>query len=125
MEYSEGLKFQKDFKKLLRKYGTLKEDFDLMKRALLNPYFSQENPPPSKGLVKIEGFCGKIYSSYKIRDFACKALKGKGKQSGIRVVFVYQPGGQRISFVEIYYKGDQENEDKKRLQDFVKTLQPS
>ena len=52
---------------------------------------------------------------YKAKMFACKALKGKGVQSGIRVIYAYFSTEDVIEFVEIYYKGDKENEDKERI----------
>jgi hypothetical protein len=52
---------------------------------------------------------------YKARKFACKALKGKGAQSGIRVIYAYHEEEDWIEFIEIYYKGDKENEDRRRI----------
>ena len=52
---------------------------------------------------------------YKARKFACKALKGKGAQSGIRVIYAYHADEDWIEFIEIYYKGDKESEDRERI----------
>ncbi len=52
---------------------------------------------------------------YKAKKFACKALKGKGAQSGIRIIYAYHEEEDRIEFIEIYYKGDKENEDRERV----------
>lgn len=51
----------------------------------------------------------------KARKFACRSLKGKGAQSGIRVIYAYFKQADRIEFIEIYYKGDKENEDRERI----------
>ena len=48
------------------------------------------------------------------------SLKGKGAASGIRVIFVWEEEKQLVSFIEIYYKGDQENENRERLKEFIK-----
>ena len=57
----------------------------------------------------------------KVRKFSCMSLKGKGAASGIRVIFVWEEEKQLISFIEIYYKGDQENENRERLKEFLKS----
>jgi hypothetical protein len=51
----------------------------------------------------------------KIKKIACKALKGKGVNSGLRLIYAYFPDKQRITFVELYHKNDKENEDRKRI----------
>jgi len=42
-------------------------------------------------------------------------LKGKGAHSGICVIYAYFENEDRIELIEIYYKGDKENEDRKRI----------
>jgi hypothetical protein len=42
-------------------------------------------------------------------------LKGKGVNSGLRLIYAYFPDEQRITFVELYHKNDKENEDRKRI----------
>ena len=48
------------------------------------------------------------------------SLKGKGVNSGIRVIYAYFNEEDKIVFIEIYYKGDKENEDKERIVEFFK-----
>ena len=113
--------FDKDFKRLEKRYRTLPEDFSLLKRVLGSIYQGlMEN---TNVFVPIESFCGENYTSNKVRKFTCKALKGKGNQSGIRIIFVYEKEKQQITFVEIYYKGDKENEDKERLKNFISSIE--
>jgi hypothetical protein len=52
---------------------------------------------------------------FKARKFACRALRGKGAQSGIRVIYAHFEESDRIELIEIYYKGDKENEDRQRI----------
>jgi phosphoserine aminotransferase len=54
-------------------------------------------------------------SVYKAKKFACRVLKGKGAKSGIRIIYAYFETEDRIELVEIYYKGDKENEDLSRI----------
>lgn len=117
--------FEKDFKKLLKKFRTLEKDFEIMKKSLLEPYFCQGIPFSTKAIIDIEGFCNENYLSKKVRKVACASLKNKGGFSGLRVIFVYEKLEKKITFVEIYFKGEKENEDRTRLQSFIKTLQNS
>jgi len=39
----------------------------------------------------------------------------KGAQSGIRVIYAHHEDEDWIEFLEIYYKGDRESEDRERI----------
>ena len=124
INYSKIPEFERDFKRLGKKFKTLDKDFELMKRMLLETHYLEGQPVSPRALVDIEGFCGENYKSKKVRKFTCASLKGKGGNSGIRVIFVYEKTGDthKITFVEIYFKGDQENENRERLAKFLKEL---
>jgi len=49
------------------------------------------------------------------RKFACRSLKGRGVQSGIRIIYAYFQEKDKIELIEIYYKGDKESEDRQRI----------
>ena len=125
INYSTIAEFDKDFKKLGKRFKTLEKDFALMQKMLLEPHYLQNQPVPTKALVDIEGFCSETYQSKKVRKFACASLKGKGGNSGIRVIFVYENINDEhyITFIEIYFKGDKEIEDRERLKKFLKELE--
>jgi len=38
--------------------------------------------------------------------------------SGIRIIYAYFEKEDAIEFIEIYFKGDKENEDKKRIKKY-------
>lgn len=116
--------FEKDFKKLEKRFRTLRDDFENMKRSLLEVHYVKNTPLPPNALVDIKGCCGEKYKSQKVRKFACKSLKNLGNRSGIRIIFVIEFSENKdfkITFIEIYFKGDKENEDRDRLSDFIKT----
>ena len=52
---------------------------------------------------------------FKAKKFACKALKGSGSNSGIRLIYAYFEAEGTIELIKIYFKGDKENEDKERI----------
>jgi hypothetical protein len=51
----------------------------------------------------------------KIKKIACKSLKGRGVNSGLRLIYAYFPEEQKITFVELYHKNDKDMEDRLRI----------
>jgi mRNA-degrading endonuclease RelE of RelBE toxin-antitoxin system len=105
--------FKKDFKKLSKKFKTLDDDIEtfINKQLKLTHKLGIDN----KGVVHISGLGIEIPRIYKAKKFACKALKGRGGMSGIRIIYAYYEKEDVIEFIEIYFKGDKANEDKKRI----------
>ncbi len=122
IKYSSILEFEKDFKKLEKRYRTLSDDFQNMKKNLLDVHYVKGSPLPPNTIVDIEGLCGETYKSKKVKKFACKSLKNLGNRSGIRVIFVLEPDDLKITFIEIYHKSDKTIENKERLKEFIKSL---
>jgi len=105
--------FSRDLKKLLKKYPTLESDLATFINTVLKIYH-KENIPLSS-VVQISNLGISVPSIYKVRKFTCKALKGKGAASGIRIIYAYHKDKDTIEFIEIYYKGNKENEDRGRI----------
>ena len=105
--------FDKDIKKLLKRFKTLGDDLDVFIKAELVLYHKLKKD--NKGIFPIPGLGVEKPKIYKAKKFACRSLKGKGVQSGIRVIYGYFENEDRIDFIEIYYKGDKENEDRDRI----------
>lgn len=105
--------FEKDFKKLAKKFKTLDDDIEtfINKQLKLTHKLGIDN----KGVVHIAGLGIEIPKIYKAKKFACKALKGRGGMSGIRIIYAYYEKEDVVEFIEIYFKGDKANEDKKRI----------
>ena len=105
--------FKKDFKKLVKKFKTLDEDLNtfITNQLKLTHKLNIDN----KGVVRISDLGIEYPKIYKARKFPCKALKGKGAASGIRIIYAYYENEDIIEFVEIYYKGEKENEDRERI----------
>jgi mRNA-degrading endonuclease RelE of RelBE toxin-antitoxin system len=117
LSYEETPEFQRDLKKLLKKYRSLVDDLDLVKRAAIELYHIRRIDNAS--VFPIPGFCTEEIQVCKIKKFACKALKGKGARSGVRVIYAFHTKILKIVFMEIYYKGNQENENKKRIEMYL------
>jgi mRNA-degrading endonuclease YafQ of YafQ-DinJ toxin-antitoxin module len=111
MIFNELSEFKKDVKSLLKKYRTLNEDLDIVKRVL--QVAPDERPPFSFRIDQL----GIKTCVIKIRKIACKSLKGKGVNSGLRLVYAYFPEEQKITFVELYHKKDKDLEDRQRIRE--------
>lgn len=109
MKFEELQAFKKDLKVLLKKYRTLDADLKVVKQVL--EVMPDERPPFS---FRIDNL-GIESCVIKVKKLACKALKGRGVNSGLRLVYAHFPSEQRIVFVELYHKNDKELEDKVRI----------
>ena len=105
--------FNRDLKKLSTRFKTLEEDLNIFieHQLKLTHILRQDN----KGVVRISNLGISYPKIFKAKKFACKSLKGKGSASGIRIIYAFFEEQDRIEFVEIYYKGDKQNEDRKRI----------
>lgn len=111
MTFDELTEFKKDLKNLLKKYRTLNDDLDVVKQVLeVSP---DERPPFS---FRIDNY-GLKTCIIKVKKIACKALKGRGVNSGLRLIYAHFPDEQKITFIELYHKNDKENEGKIRIVD--------
>ena len=120
ISYKTLPEFNKDFKSLLKRFRTLESDFETFKKYTIEAFYDLRFP--TTAFIPIEGFCGEDYVSNKVRKFACKSLPGRGSQSGIRIIFVCQEKPRRVTFVEIYFKGDKTEEDRARLKYAVEKI---
>ena len=107
INYGETPEFQKDFKRLLKKFKSLEDDLELVKIAVIE---------------LIQGFCTEEIQVCKIKKFACRALKGRGSKSGIRVIYAFHCTSLKVNFIEIYFKGEKENEDRERIKYYLKSF---
>jgi len=110
--------FEKDLTKLGKRFKTLKDDLNNFIQTQLNIYHKQQID--NKGIFQISGLKIKKPQILKAKKFACRSLKRKGVQSGIRVIYAYFNEEDRIELIEIYYKGDKENEDRERISAYYK-----
>lgn len=107
------VEFEKDLKKLLKKFRTLEEDLKTFIENQLNLYHKLRID--NRGIFPISDL-GIIYPKiFKAKKFACRSLKGDGVASGIKIIYAYFEQEDVIELVEIYYKGEKENEDRNRV----------
>jgi mRNA-degrading endonuclease RelE of RelBE toxin-antitoxin system len=114
MKFEELTEFQKDLKSLLKKYRTLNDDLEVVKKVLV--IVPNERPPFS---FRVDDL-GIETCVIKIKKIACKSLKGRGVNSGFRLIYAYFEEQQKIVFIELYHKKNKDNEDRKRIVDNFK-----
>lgn len=105
-------KFNKDLKKLSKRFRTLEEDINIFVKYAIPNFFI--NDIDNQTFVRISALGIEYPEIYKVKKFACRCLKG-GIQSGIRLIIAYHRRENQIDFIEIYYKGDKPLEDQDRI----------
>jgi len=114
MKFEELTEFKKDIKKISKKYRSISEDIEVVKKVLeVNP---NERPPFS---YRIDGL-GIESCIIKVKKIASKSFKGKGVNSGFKIIYAHFEKEERIVLIEVYHKSEKEIEDKKRILDNFK-----
>ncbi len=109
MIFEELDEFKKDLKKLSKKHRTLHDDVEIVKKVLnVNP---NDRPPFS---FRIDGL-GIETCVIKIKKIASKSFKGKGVNSGFRIIYAHFEKEDKIIMIELYHKSAKVNEDKERI----------
>lgn len=125
MNFSETNEFSKDFKRLSKKYRSLPDDLLEFKKIVSEiplgsgkhfvvlHNFEEVNPVRNS-----EGSQRKISNGVKILKarLFCKYLRG----ASLRIIYAYVEAPASIHFIELYFKGEQVNEDKGRINDFLR-----
>ena len=111
MNFNESIEFKKDFKRLSKKYKSLTDD--LREFCNVVSIVPLGNSKHFNVITKTE-----VLHIVKARFF-CKYLRG----SSLRIIYSYFDKEQRIEFIEIYFKGDQTNEDRDRIKKYLKIIE--
>ena len=117
-EVTRVSEFERDFKKLHKKYVTLEEDLDTMVRAQLGAF--HKLGLDTGGVFRVEDLGDTTAPVFKVKKFACRALKSKGSRTGLRLIYAYVETEDRIDLIEIYIKADKETEDRERIRKYYK-----
>ncbi len=116
-EFFRSSEFDHDMKKLSKDFRSLEEDLENFKTAL-----SARIPAGLPGIVRIANLGIDVSDPvFKARKFRCQSLKGRGSNSGLRVIYAFDSATDSITFIEIYFKGKQVNEDRERILRYMKS----
>lgn len=105
--------FERDVEGLQKRFRTLKEDIVSFINAGLKAYhiLNQDN----RGIFPISNLGKASPVFYKVKKFSCKSLKGRGVNSGLRIIYAYFPTEDKFVFIEMYFKQDRPMEDRERI----------
>jgi len=109
MNFEELPEFRKDIKSLSKKYKSIPDDLLVVKQVL--EVYPDERPPFSFRISHL----GLDNCIIKIKKIACRSLKGRGRNSGLRIVYAYFETEKRIVFIELYHKNQKASEDRERI----------
>jgi len=107
MNFNETDEFAKAFKRLSKKYRSLSDDLLEFKKVVSElPLGSGKHfvIPHNQEEVKI----------LKARLF-CRYLRG----ASLRIIYAYQETKTMIDFIELYFKGEQVNESRHLIKEFL------
>lgn len=114
MEFRQGLKFTKELKRLKKKYKSLDQDLQKLKKVLVK--FPTGLKSRNWAVLR------KIKQVMIIKTrLSCAYLKRKS----LRVVYAYNEmdiESKCIDFLELYCKNDRECEDKENIKNYLKNV---
>ena len=110
--------FNKELKKLSKKYKLLNEGFEKFQKVLTNIL-----PNHTPGTFKISGLGANVKTPiYKVTHFRSKDFKGKGSRSGVRIIYAHMQCSEKIIFIEIYHKSNKPNHDIERIKKYFEEV---
>ncbi len=110
MNFNELPEFAKEFKRLVKKYKSLTDDLEEIKHVItVEPLGNSKH----FNVITKNEHCTVV----KARLF-CRYLKG----SSMRIIYAFHCNILRVDFIEIYFKGDKENEDRERIKEYLKSF---
>ncbi len=109
MEFTTLPEYDKDLKRLLKKFHSLITDMEDVKKVL-----SVRPNAQAPFSYRIDGL-GIESCVIKVKKMASDSFKGKGSDSGFRLIYAYFQETEKIVFVELYHKNEKEMEDRERI----------
>jgi len=107
MKVTQGASFQKELKKLTRKYRSLDADLDVLERLIESFPFGED----ARHCTALKRDGDKCLCK---RRMMCRSLKS----TEFRVVYYYDGTELELVYLELYFKGDKETENNERLEKF-------
>ena len=107
MNFDKTPEFIREFKQLHKKHRSLPKDLEDFCGVVgttpvgASKHFHVLNETDGLQIVKAR--------------LACRSLKG----NSLRIIYAYLRQEQRIEFLELYFKGDKENEDRGRIKRYL------
>lgn len=102
--------FEKELKKLSKKYPTIESDIEDIKQILLT------SPTGfGKNFIIIKSTDNIKIVKVKIQ---CESLRSRS----IRLIYSYREDKIEFLYIEVYFKGNKENENRERIDEYLKNI---
>ena len=111
--FSRLHEFERELKRLARKYRSLPDDVLFLEKIIV-----VEHCGTGTNFVMLHN--GEQVKIVKAR-LTCHSLKRRS----LRLVYAYHPDTDLFVHLELYFKGDKENEDRERIKAYLKTINDS
>jgi hypothetical protein len=106
MNFKQTDEFAKDFKHYYKRYKTLPDDMEELKKVLniqplgIGRNFAVITKQNNVTIIKARLFCRSL------------------KRNSLRLIYAYELN--MIDFIELYFKGDKEDEDRERIKRYLR-----
>ena len=109
--FNQLAEFQKELKKLSQKYPSLYEDLKKIEEIIIKY-------PTGIGKNFVIIHHSEIVDIIKAR-LACRSLKDRS----VRLIYAYHKNKIEFIHIELYFKGDKENENRKRIIQYLRGME--
>ena len=116
-------KFKRDFKRLKRKYRSLSDDMVAFQKALLLAHSNRDVGLESIDSNPVQGVPGGAENVFIAKKFACRALKGRGARTGIRIVYQIDMQCVKLMYIELFHKKEKPLPDMQRIERILRNEQ--
>lgn len=110
IKFSQLPEFERELKKLSKKYSSLERDVEDIKLVI-----SDVPTGIGKNFTIIKTF--ENTKIVKVR-ILCKSLRSRT----VRLIYAYHADKIEFMYIELYFKGDKQNEDRHRIEDYLAGL---
>lgn len=100
--------FEKELKRLANKYRSLPDDLSRLEKVLTQS-------PTGIG-TNFTIIHRKVDITIVKTRLACRSLKNRS----LRLIYAYHQGAMTFMYLELYYKGEKESEDRGRIKEYLK-----
>ena len=108
--FSKLPEFENEFLKLSKKYRSLPDDLCKLEIII-------SNQPEGIGSNFVTIHQGEFVKVIKTR-LACKSLR----ERSLRVIYAYRKDKIEFMYIELYFKGEKENENKERIREYLSSF---
>lgn len=123
MNFEHTPEFQKDLKRLAKKWRSLPEDVTAVQRDITPLYIEQDGI--DIGTLRRGVFNGKRATVLKTLSDETEVVKMRldvqsiGRADKVRIVFIAVRSQNTITFIELYAKNEKSREDTKRIKKYI------